>query len=212
MALSYNGNLVASGQRGENSDVVLWDFHQKKAIFRLSEHDFEVTLLAFSYDDKLLLSCGNTLDGKLFIWNTTNGHIVSSLMIIPSVFSEAPRCLIWGGFAKDYKQRNTTDYQFAIAGTNKMTMWQLNPYTGKATPDLINTGTLKRDYTCMTYSKNNEDYLFAGTASGDLCSFQVKSKGLSLTLNASALGIKTIRAVSVDRVVVGGGDGQIILF
>jgi hypothetical protein len=30
---------------------------------------------------------------------------------------------------------------------------------------------MKRDYTCMTYSKNNEDYLFAGTASGDICSF-----------------------------------------
>jgi hypothetical protein len=50
-------------------------------------------------------------------------------------------------------------------------MWQLNPFNGQATSDLINTGTLKRDYTCLTYSKSNEDYLFAGTNSGDLCSF-----------------------------------------
>jgi hypothetical protein len=59
----------------------------------------------------------------------------------------------------------------------------------------------------MTYSKSSEDYLFAGTASGDLCSFQVKTKGLAFTVNACALGIKTIRAVSVDKIVVGGGDG-----
>jgi WD40 repeat protein len=212
MSVSHDGRLIASGQKGENADVVIWDYHSKKALFRLSEHDYEVTLLAFSSDDKLLLSCGNTLDGKLFIWNTENGHIVSSLNIIPSVFSEAPRCLIWGGYAKDYKLRNTTDYQFAIAGTNKMTMWQLNPFTGQANSDMINTGTLKRDYTCLTYSKNNEDFLYAGTASGDLVSFKVKSKGLAFTVNACAMGIKTICAVSVDKLIVGGGDGQVILF
>jgi len=68
----------------------------------LSEHDHEVTALAFSHDDRLLLSCGNTLDGKMFIWNTANGHIVSSLAITPQFFTEAPKCLTWGGFSKDY--------------------------------------------------------------------------------------------------------------
>jgi WD40 repeat protein len=70
LAVSHNGALLASGQRGENSDIVIWDFVNKKAIFRLSEHDHEVSLVAFSQDDKLLLSVGNALDGKLFIWNT----------------------------------------------------------------------------------------------------------------------------------------------
>lgn len=69
------------GQRGDNSDVVIWDYDSKRATFRLSEHDYEVSNLAFSHDDKLLISAGNSLDGKLFIWNTTNGHIVSSLKI-----------------------------------------------------------------------------------------------------------------------------------
>ena len=110
LAVSNSGNMLASGQRGENSDIVVWDFAAKRAIYRLSEHDYEVCMLSFSQDDRLLLSCGNTLDGKLFIWNTANGHIVSSLAIIPSVFSQAPLCLAWGGYAKDYKLRPTTDY------------------------------------------------------------------------------------------------------
>lgn len=52
-----------------------------------------------------------------------------------------------------------------------MTMWQLNPMTGHLNTELVNTGTLVRDYTCLTFSKNNEDYLFAGTSSGDLIGF-----------------------------------------
>ena len=51
--------MLASGQRGDNSDVVVWNFENKKAIFRLSEHDHEVTHVDFSHDDRLLISCGN---------------------------------------------------------------------------------------------------------------------------------------------------------
>ncbi len=69
------------GQRGDNSDVVMWDFNSKRALYRLSEHDYAVASLCFSHDDRLLISTGNSLDGKLFIWNTQNGHIVSSLKV-----------------------------------------------------------------------------------------------------------------------------------
>ena len=62
---------------------MLWDYATKKAIFRLSEHDNEVTHIDFSHDDRLLLSTGNQLDGKLFIWDVSNGFIVSSISIIP---------------------------------------------------------------------------------------------------------------------------------
>jgi len=79
IAVSNQGQLLASGQKGDNSDVVIWDYNAKKAMYRLSEHDHAVTHLAFSHDDKLLISVGSQLDGKMFIWNTANGYIVSSL-------------------------------------------------------------------------------------------------------------------------------------
>jgi hypothetical protein len=93
-----------------------------------------------------------------------------------------------------------------------MTLWQLDPATGQTSHDLINTGTVVRDYTCMTFSKNKEDILFAGSESGDLLAFQVKNKSLAFNINACAKGISTIRAVSAEKVVVGGGDGQVLLF
>jgi|TARA_B110001450_G_scaffold254502_1_gene279985 WD40 repeat protein len=74
---------LSIGQKGDNSDVVIWDYNAKKAIYRLCEHDYAVENLAFSHDDKLLISTGNQLDGKLFIWNTSNGQIVSSLQVTP---------------------------------------------------------------------------------------------------------------------------------
>lgn len=62
--------MIATGQRGDNSDIVIWNYNAKRAMFRLSEHDYEVSMIDFSYDDRLLLSIGNQLDGKLFIWDT----------------------------------------------------------------------------------------------------------------------------------------------
>jgi hypothetical protein len=60
----------------------------------------------FSHDDKLLFSCGNSLDKKIFIWNTANGYIVGSHAMIPEVIT----CIKWGGFEKDIKGRDTQKY------------------------------------------------------------------------------------------------------
>lgn len=129
--------------------------------------------------------------------------------LIPSVFPEAPRCVAWGGMVKDVKLRLTTNYQFAVSGAKKMTLWQLVPATGQLLSEIITTGTFVRDYICMTFSKAQEDYLIAGTASGDLVGFHVKSKQMVFCLNLCALGVRTIQPITADRVIVGGGDGQV---
>jgi len=33
LAISNQGHLIASGQRGDNSDILIWDYESKKAIF-----------------------------------------------------------------------------------------------------------------------------------------------------------------------------------
>ena len=62
-----------------------------------------------------------------------------------------------------------------------MTFWQLNPITGQATNDLVSTGAMVRDYTCMTFSLNQEDFLYAGTSSGDFIGFHVKNKCMAFS-------------------------------
>lgn len=108
--LNFSLFIFLTGQRGDNSDIVLWDYNTKRALFRLSEHDYEVSNLAFSHDDNLLISTGNSLDGKLFIWNTMNGHIVSSLKVASQIFPDGISAISFGGFVKDIKLRNTSNY------------------------------------------------------------------------------------------------------
>lgn len=69
-----------------------------------------------------------------------------------------------------------------------------------------------RDYTCLCFSKPNEEFLFAGTQSGDFCAFQVKNKLLVFTQNVCAQGVKSIQSITQDKICVAGGDGQLVLF
>jgi WD40 repeat protein len=43
LSVSHSGALVASGQKGDNADILIWDYESKKPVFRLSEHDYEVS-------------------------------------------------------------------------------------------------------------------------------------------------------------------------
>lgn len=73
-----------------------------------------------------------------------------------------------------------------MAGSKKLTLWSLNPATGQCNYEIVSTGTMVRQYLCMTFSKNQEDFLFAGTSSGDFCGFQVKNRILVFSINCVA--------------------------
>jgi hypothetical protein len=87
------------------------------------------------------------------------------------MFAESPRCIKWGGFVKDIKLRPTSKYQFALSGSKKLVLSQLDPTNGQVTTELIGTGAFMREYSCLAFSKPTEEFLFAGTSSGDFCSF-----------------------------------------
>ena len=54
--------------------------------------------------------------------------------------------------------------------------------------------------------------MFVGSTSGDFCSYQVKNRMFVFSQSVCAQGIKSIQAVTHDKICVGGGDGQIVLF
>jgi len=61
----------------------------------------------------------------------------------------------------------------------------------------------------VDFSKNNEDYLFVGTTTGDFLIFSLKNSHLSGKISVSALGVTSIRAVSKNILVVGCGNGDL---
>ena len=54
------------------------------------------------------------------------GNIVTSLSLAPT-----PTLAVkFGGFRKDIKNRPVDRYQFATAGSKRVILWSLNPFTG----------------------------------------------------------------------------------
>ena len=56
-----------------------------------------------------------------------------------------------------------------------MCLWNLDPYKGLLRHKLINTGNIIREYLCVDFSKNHEDYLFVGTTTGDFLVFSLRN-------------------------------------
>ena len=48
------GRMIASGQLGENADIIVWDFETKRLLYRFSEHDHGIQALSFSRDEVCL--------------------------------------------------------------------------------------------------------------------------------------------------------------
>jgi hypothetical protein len=53
---------------------------------------------------------------------------------------------------------------------------------------VINLGMVVREYICIDFSKNNEDYLFAGSTSGDFVAISIKSRSLASIIQVANSG------------------------
>ena len=123
MTLSHSGSLIASGQLGINSDLIIWGFEERKIIFKLAEHDFRIDLIKFSQDDKLLYSSGNLEDKKAIVWDTSTGYIVATCSTCPL----KTVAMDWGFKVRDNRNMPTDSYQFATCGDTEVYLWELNP-------------------------------------------------------------------------------------
>ena len=108
-ALSPSSRLLATGERGYDSDVCVWDLSTGQVIHRFQEHDHGIMALAFSDDERLLVSVGAEQDGLTLIWDLSTGTQVTRLRHEPAPVL----CVACGGFVKDIKGRDTALYQFA---------------------------------------------------------------------------------------------------
>eukprot|EP00164_Ancoracysta_twista_P003295 GFYU01004401.1.p1 GENE.GFYU01004401.1~~GFYU01004401.1.p1 ORF type:complete len:617 (-),score=197.08 GFYU01004401.1:136-1986(-) len=208
LSMSKTGRLLASGQVGENSDVVVWDFETRKPLYRLSEHDHKIQDVAFSSDERLLASVGDEWDKKMFVWDMKSGNIVSSTAIAP----DPTEHIVWCGREKDIKKRPTHRYVIAAAGAQQIRSWTLDPRTGEMTSEKYNSGSLVRDYTSLSVT-DDEELLATGTSSGDFCLFHVRNRIMLHTINVCTGGIKSVLAapnfIGSRTFFVGGGDGSI---
>jgi WD40 repeat protein len=123
MSLSPSGKILATGESGEQSDIIVWDIPFRKMAFRFSEHNGGINTLEVSHDDRLLFSCGNpSKDKKMIIWDLFTGNIVTS-----GTMNAPVKAVAWGGMIKDIKKRDTGAYMLVTAGDRKLTLWSIDP-------------------------------------------------------------------------------------
>ncbi len=209
MCMSRSGRYFASGQDGENSDVLVWDFEEKRMLYRLSEHDTGVQCIEFSDDELLLCTVGKDSDNKMIVWDLSNGYIVCTQRCNPAPTT----CVAWGGMVKDVKRRDTDKYLLCTSGAKTSVLWSLDPYVGEMVPEQIHTtarGEQVRENAVVEFSADKET-IFCGTSSGDYALINVRLRKLMKTIPACRLGILSLLSWP-EGVICGGGDGTITTF
>jgi len=208
LAVSHSGDLCATGQQGSNADVVLWDLNSKSLAFRFQEHDHGIDAVCFSHDDRFLISCGNAVDGRFFVWDCSGGLIIAWGNINP----KPTLSIVPGGFVRDIKRRETHEYQFAACGGKTVTMWHLNAATGDLVAHPVGSaGKQTREFQCLVFSSDYE-HLFAGTTTGDITVILMKNRVMQAYIPACSAGVTSLCDLPFQNgaaILAGGGDGTI---
>lgn len=216
ISVSPSGRYIASGNRGENADVIVWDFEEKRLLYRMQSHDHGIAAVAFSHDEKLLLSVGVTQDNRLFVWDMATGLLNAQAPALQNTSQQDTACAVWGGFFKDIKRRDTGNYMFATGGQRMLRLWALDPVTGTwpVMGEPLTAHGHIRDYTCVRFSEDR-NWLYAGSSSGDMTTFQIKGRSLVMCKQCTQGGVESVLLLNGEAgsnstiVIVGGGDGSI---
>lgn len=206
VAVSNSGQLLASGQRGNEANAHVWDFERKEVLYTLEEHDGQVQALAFSHDERILASIGSSEDHKLILWDMSTGAVIASSCKLPT----GTLCVCWGGFIRDIKRRDTDRYLLCTAGSDGLLMWELDPYSGELTPFRLAgdaKATLTRTVSAISFSEDRE-FVYGATTSGDFIVASMRYQRVIQTVQATKLGLNSIETIP-DGILIGCGDNSV---
>lgn len=201
VAISKSGKYVASGQHihmGFRAPIIIWDFESGNIIHKLDLHKVKVQSLAFSQDEKYLLSVGGEDDGNIAVWDIQSGKAICGTS-----------STIHTTCAAFFSSTNKT---FVTGGKYSLRVWNIDFENRKLIPTDCSLGQLKRVITCLKLSEDDQ-HAFCGTTTGDLLCVQVSGnvKNLKLAGPSKLLsqGIRSIEFTSKGNIIVGSGDGTL---
>ena len=161
--MSPKGRMIATGESGRESDVIVWNYKTREKLFAFSEHDNGINSVAFSRDERLLATTAN--DQRLIIWDMATGNMVLHKKV------HLATCVKWGGNVPDVKGRPTLTFYVATSGSYGVELHVVDP-AGKITTTQLPQGKYTRDIKAMTFTNT---HLLCGTSSSDVLVFELHS-------------------------------------
>uniref|UniRef100_A0A8D0AV03 Cilia- and flagella-associated protein 52 n=1 Tax=Sander lucioperca TaxID=283035 RepID=A0A8D0AV03_SANLU len=202
ISVSKSGLYIASGQvnfMGFQAMVIIWDYAQRTIYAQLLLHKAKVEALAFSPNDKYLVSLGGQDDGSIVVWDIETKQAICGS---PASAHSAGHCL--------------TVILISLVlflGSGTLRVWELDLPNRKIRPTECQTGKLKRIVKCIEISEDDK-FIFCGTTSGDIMKINLKTGLLSDCGPVKAkysLGVNVIRILKSGDLLVGSGSGTFTL-
>ncbi|PAA77121.1 hypothetical protein BOX15_Mlig016849g2, partial [Macrostomum lignano] len=204
ITISRSGRFIASGQithMGFKADIIVWDFNTRTEFARFVLHKVKIQGLAFSPNDKFLVSLGGQDDGSVVVWSLDKKEAICGSPA-QSKSSGNTMCLTYS---------NNTDYLFVTAGDNNLRVWELDVENRKIRPTDVGTGQTKRIITCISLTMDDKT-LYCGTTTGDVLGINMESRlfqHIGPEKEKFSLGVTAIALLETGEFLIGAGDGTV---
>ncbi|KAF8281271.1 Component of motile flagella 15 [Trypanosoma cruzi] len=204
ITVSSSGRFVASGQvthAGFQADVCIFDYDERRMVHRMLLHKVKVQALAFSKDERYLVSIGGVDDKAVVVWDVSTGR---PLCGAPAHHTESKAVAFF----------NSNCEKLITAGVGSLRVWTIDPDDRKMSPSDVNMGTVRRCITTIVVEETDR-YAYCGTTSGDvLCVLLERDANafkMSGPQNKLPGGINSMILTRSGDVLVGSGSGEVTL-
>ncbi|XP_078200304.1 WD repeat-containing protein 90 isoform X4 [Callithrix jacchus] len=203
LALSHSAQVLASASGGSSvaahCQIRIWDVSGGLCQHLISHHSTSVLALAFSPDDRLLVTLGGHGDHTLTLWSMATCDLVSSTCLPEPAYSVAFNP--WGAG------------EFTCVGQGAVTFWLLQQHGADTSlqvhrepvPEAVGAGEL----TSLCYGA--PPLLYCGTSSGQVCVWDTSASRCFLAWEADNSGIGLL-LFSSFRLVSGCNTGRLRLW
>uniref|UniRef100_A0A8C6VLB6 WD repeat domain 90 n=1 Tax=Naja naja TaxID=35670 RepID=A0A8C6VLB6_NAJNA len=176
LALSHNAQVLASASAQGGGDrrcqICIWNVQNRTCEKILFHHENQVQAMAYSQDDRFLVTLGDYVDRVVALWNSQTYDLVSSTRLAEPVHDLAFNPLSVG--------------QLACVGKGAVTFWLMKQQGSDINlkvqrvpaPDALGGVEL----TSMCYSSGC--LLYTGTSTGQICSWDTETNCCFMTWEA----------------------------
>lgn len=203
LALSSTGKYLASGQvtyMGFPAQVIIWNLETYEIVHKLILHKGKIQDLAFSPQEKYLVTLGGRDDNKLVIWDVATGEAICGQ---PAAGETTLCCRFF----------NNRDDMLVTGGYYNLRVWAFDLQNRKIRPSDCGLGQYKRVVKSITVDDRDE-FMYCGTETGDVLQVSLAPKLFRQsgpTKRAFSQGITCTTKTLKGNILIGAGDGTVAL-